>query len=194
MTDPLQKLFGSAARLKLLRLFLFNPKTFYTVPEASKRANVPERTVRKELNVFWSAGLVRKLSTRKKSGGRFGLNENFEYLEALQNLLINAPMRGAEIAERVRKTGAVKLIIVSGIFTGEWEGEVDLLVVGDRMQERKFQSAMRRLEADLGKELRYGVLSTPEFFYRLNMNDKLIKDVMDYQHAVVFDRLNIGLK
>lgn len=194
MADPLQKLFGSAARLKLLRLFLFNPRTFYTVPEASTRANVPERTVRTEAKLFWSTGLVRRAPTRKRSGARYGLNSNFEYVEAMQNLLINAPMRGAEIAERLRKVGAVKLVVVSGIFTGEWEGGVDLLIVGDRVQESKLRTSVRRLEADLGKELRYGFLTTNDFFYRMNMNDKLIKDVFDYQHTIVFDKLNIGLK
>lgn len=194
MTDPLQKLFGSAARVKLLRLFLFNPKGVFTVPEASARARAPERTVRKEINVFYTSRLVRKIPTRKRSGSRWGLNENFTHLAAFQNLLLNAPARGEDLYERVRKAGTIKLIVVAGIFVGDWDGRLDLLLVGDRINERALRGRMRALESELGKELRYALLSQNDFLYRYNMNDKLVRDVFDYPHKVVFDRINIGLK
>ena len=54
--------------------------------------------------------------------------------------------------------------------------------------------AVRKLESELGKELRYTALSTDQFLYRLQMNDHLIKDIFDYPHTLVYDKLNIGLK
>lgn len=194
MADLLWKLFGSAARLKLLRLFLFNPKTFYTIPDAAKRADVPERTVRSEVKLFWTVGVLKRAPTRKKSGVRYGLNSNFEYVEALQALLVNAPMRGADIVARLRSTGTVRFIVVAGVFLNDWDGRVDLLIVGDRIHEGKLRSRVKKLEADLGKELRFSVLSTDDFFYRLNMNDKLVRDIFDYPHTILFDKLDIGLK
>jgi hypothetical protein len=53
---------------------------------------------------------------------------------------------------------------------------------------------IRSLEAEIGKEIRYALLSSENFYYRLNMNDKLVRDVIDYPHSIVLDRLNIGLK
>ncbi len=192
-SDPLCKLFGSTARIKLLRLFLFNPRLTYTVPDAAQRARVPERTARREITLFVSAGLVKRARLRS-AGARFGLNADFGYVTALQNLLLNAPARGADIAEHLRPSGAIKLVILSGIFMGEWEGRVDLLVVGDRMKEPKLRMAVRRLEAELGKEVRYSLLTTEQFFYRMGLNDHLVRDVLDYPHKIVFDKLNIGLK
>jgi len=192
-SDPLVKLFESAARVKLLRLFLFNPRSVYTMPDAASRARVPERTAKREINVFASAGLIKRARLRSP-GARWGLNPNFEYIGALQSLLLNAPARGEDIAERLRGSGGLKLVILSGIFVGEWEGRLDLLVVGDRMKDRKLKAAVRRLEAELGKEVRYSVLTTEQFFYRMGLNDHLVRDVLDYPHRVVFDRLNIGLK
>jgi len=69
-----------------------------------------------------------------------------------------------------------------------------LLVVGDRIKDVPLRRKLRALESELGKELRYAILLTPEFLYRLNMSDKLLRDVMDYPHSVVYDRLNIGVK
>ena len=69
-----------------------------------------------------------------------------------------------------------------------------MLVVGDRMKERKLRTAVRRLEAELGKEVRYSLLSSEQFFYRIGLNDHLVRDVLDYPHKIVLDKLNIGLK
>jgi hypothetical protein len=194
MTEPLEKLFGSAARVKLLRLFLFNPKAFFTTPDAAARTRAAERTVRKELKLFHSIKLVRRASTRKHSGARYGLNTSFPYLIELQNLLLNESMRGEDIHERLSGAGTIKLIVLSGVFTGEWEEErLDLLIVGERINERRLRTLIRRLESELGKELRFALLDTDEFFYRFNMNDKLVRDVLDYTHRVALDKLNIGL-
>ena len=194
MADPLQKLFGSAARIKLLRLFLFNPKQIYTVPDAAQRARVPERTARKELAIFSSTGLTRRSPTRRGSGLRYGLNGEFGYVSVLQNLLLNAPERAKDIFERVRPSGVIKLIVVSGIFVGDWEGRLDVLIVGDRIKDKRLRARMRKLESEIGRELRYAQLLTDDFLYRLNMNDKLVRDIMDYPHKIMLDKLNIGLK
>ncbi|OGC87688.1 hypothetical protein A3D70_01265 [Candidatus Adlerbacteria bacterium RIFCSPHIGHO2_02_FULL_54_18] len=194
MADPLQKLFGSAARLKLLRLFLFNPKDTYTVPDAAYRSRVPERTAHKELALFSTIGLIKRSPTRSGSGVRYSVNEHFEYVAVLQNLLINAPARAKDIYETIRSAGAIKLIVVAGVFVGDWEGRLDVLVVADRLKERVLRTKMRTFESEIGRELRYAMLAASDFGYRLNMNDKLVRDVMDYPHRIVFDRLNIGLK
>ncbi|HVV38702.1 MAG TPA: hypothetical protein VHD31_00015 [Candidatus Paceibacterota bacterium] len=191
MTDTLTKLFGSAARIKLLRLFLFNPNQTFIAAEAASRARVPAKDTQRELNVFKKIGLI---SRSRGQLARYTLNSNFPYLLALQNLLLNAPVRADEIYERVRHTGIIKLVVVGGVFVGEWEGRVDLLVVGDRIKDEKLRKSIRLLESEIGKEIRYTLLSTDEFFYRLNMNDHLVRDVLDYNHRIVHDRLDIGLE
>jgi hypothetical protein len=192
-SDPLAKLFGSVARVRLLRLFLFNPRSTYTVPEAAGHARVPERTARKEIQIFCNAGLVKRARLRSP-GARWGLDPEFEYLGVMQDLLINAPSRAGEMVERLRGVGQLKLVVLSGIFVGEWDGRLDLFVVGDRIKDKKLRLVVRRLEAELGKEIRYSLLSTEQFQYRMGLSDRLVRDVLDYPHTIVLDRLNIGLK
>ena len=50
---------------------------------------------------------------------------------------------------------------------------------------------MLRLEAELGKELTYSMMETPEFEYRYGMYDKFIRDVIDYPHLVVLNKLKL---
>lgn len=192
MTDTLAKLFGSAARVKLLRLFLFNPRQQISIADAAAHARVDPVIVRREAATLSKIGLLRRTSRGART--HYTVNSDFRYLAALHGLLLNAPVRANDIQARLRSAGGLKLIIMAGIFVGDWDGRLDLLVVGDRMSDRVLRGRIRRLESELGKELRYASMSTQDFFYRFNMSDKLIRDVLDYPHTIALDRLNIGLK
>lgn len=191
MTDPLIKLFGSHTRLKLLRLFLFNPSVAFTAAEAAERARADTSASRRELLNLKQAGFLKKARTKVT---RYELNDKFPYLGALKALILNAERRGESIPERLRSAGALKLIILTGVFMGDVEGNFDLLVVGDRVRESSLREKIKAIEAELGRELKFALLTTPDFLYRLNMSDKLLRDILDYPHRIVFDRLDIGLK
>jgi hypothetical protein len=47
------------------------------------------------------------------------------------------------------------------------------------------------MEAERGKELVYAYLETQDFQYRLGMYDKLIRDILDYPHQVLLDKISI---
>jgi hypothetical protein len=192
MTDSLSKIFGSTARLKLLRLFLFNPAHSFTAIEAAERAQVSPSSARRELEALVQSGLLHR--NRRGKQIRFDIQADFPYLLSLQNLLLNVSGRAEEVLSRLRPTGVMKLIIISGIFVGEWGANVDLLVVGDKIKERAFRNQIKKLEAEIGKEIRYTLLSSADFLYRLNMSDKLMRDVFDFPHRIVFDKFDIGLK
>ncbi len=191
MTDTLAKLFGSAARVKLLRLFLFNPREAISASEAAAHARVSVSAVRREMTSFANIGLIKR--TNHSKGARYTLNSDFRYLTALQGLLLNSPARATDLEKKLKSAGGLKMIIMAGVFVGDWDGRLDLLIVGDRMNDRILRNRVRMLEAELGKEIRYAAMSTQDFFYRLNMSDKLLRDILDYPHSIAFDRLNIGL-
>lgn len=192
MTDPLAQLFSTSTRVKLLRLFLFNPGYSFTVPQAAERARVSAREARREIAVLLRAKLVQR--SRRSRAWRFVLRNDFKYLQALQALMLNSPIRGEDIVKQLRPAGGLKFLTLGGIFLGHWDSALDILAVGDRVSDAKFRARIRRLEAEVGKELRYALLTTSDFSYRLAMSDKLLRDVLDYPHRIVVDRLNTGLK
>lgn len=194
MADALQKLFGSPTRTKLLRLFLFNPRQAFTLLEITERSHVKPKEARREVELFSKIRLVRSArKAARSSAARYTLNTDFEHVRSLQELLLNVGQD--QMALRyLRGTGSLKMIILSGVFMGEWDASVDMLVVGDRLNARKLRQRIRKIEMELGKELRYAALSTQDFFFRLNMNDHLLRDTLDYPHRIALDKLNIGLK
>lgn len=192
MTDSLQKIFGSNLRLKLLRLFLFNPQRSFTVPEITERTQGSPSQVRRELSSLVASGLIRQ--NRRGKSNRFEVSGDFPYLLSLQNLLLNVSSRGEEVKQRLRLLGAVKLIVIGGMFMGEWDSSLDLLIIGDKIKERALKAQVKKLEAEIGKEIRYAQLTSPDFLYRLNMNDKLLRDVFDFPHRILLDKFDMGLK
>ena len=71
------------------------------------------------------------------------------------------------------------------------DSRVDILVVGDHLKQTKLLSIVSSIEALLGKELRYAAFETTDFQYRLSIYDKLIKDILDYQHEKILNKLGI---
>ena len=56
--DTLGKLFGSQARVKILRLFLLNPLEAYDVAMVAEKSKVPLAEARRELSLIKSAGVI----------------------------------------------------------------------------------------------------------------------------------------
>lgn len=184
--DPLGKLFGSAARVKLLRLFLFNDDAVFSSADAAERAKVPASAARREIGMLVSAGLL-----KRRSGG-YTANPKFEHYQPLVVFLrTTTSIKDTDVVNLFKKAGAPRAIVLSGIFTGSIEPKIDVLIVGDRLEERKIKAAIQTIEAELGRELRYAAFSTPDFRYRLGVYDRLIRDVMDYPHRTILDKIGL---
>ncbi len=188
--DPLAKLFGSPALVKIMRLFLFNEEEAFTTDDVSFRTKTSKDTARKELKHLVNAGVLKKRST--KSPISYMASPRFAHYEALKTFLRSATgITDARIASSLKKTGSLRLVALSGLFTGVMESKVDLLIVGARIDEKAIAAAVRTLEADLGRELRYAAFATLDFRYRLGVYDRLLRDVFDYPHRLVLDKIGM---
>jgi len=65
-------------------------------------------------------------------------------------------------------------------------------VVGDNVNSASIDRIVKGIEADMGKDIRYAVLTAPDFAYRMSMNDKLVRDVFDYPYQLLVDKLGVG--
>lgn len=188
--EPLARLFGSPARLKTLRLFLFNQDLALTAAEVSVRTKLSVEKIRKELNELIVIGVLRKKGSASPT--RYQVNPNFEHLSALDIFVRETTnVRPQDIVATLRRAGTLRLVVLSGLFSGILESQVDLLVVGDALEERHLASAVHALEAELGREIRFASFTTPDFRYRLGVYDRLLRDVFDYPHRVLIDKIGL---
>lgn len=192
--DAMAKLFGSAERLRLLRLFFFNPRHLFTSEEVARRTKMSPRTAAHEMRSLADAGVLRFMETSKNPRLRYTVDEKFRFFGTLREMLLDAPLRSMDVYKRVRGLGSVKFIGLGGIFVGDFDGHLDILVVGDRIDERRLKNIMRELESDIGRELRFAALHTPDFLYRLTVSDRFIRDFVDFPHRILYDKLGAGVK
>lgn len=200
--DSLDRLMGGSARLKALRLFFFNATAFYPKDEVARRLRITPRTAGKEIAFLEKSGVIRKKTViteketkrgiKKVRVPGWGANANFPFFNILQQFLIDTTLLAKEeIVERLRPTGRIGLLVTSGVFARQWDSRIDLLIVGDRIDHAALEGAIRNMEAQLGRELHFATLTTPEFYYRRSIKDRLIRDVVDFPHEVLIDRIGI---
>lgn len=200
MADPLSILFGSTARVKLLRFFLFNPSKEFTFDEISRRARLVRRTARTEMSALEKADVITKRmiyvpidgKTKKMKVLGYALNKNFQELQALQTFLFEtAPIDGKNLLTHLRKAGALDFVAVAGVFVRDFEQQLDVLIAMKKISQAKIETAIRALEAEIGMEIRFAVMTDDDLLYRVGMNDKLTRELFDYKHQVLVDRIGV---
>lgn len=208
--DILEKIFGSAEKGRMMRLFVFNPGTGFTLKDVCDRSKVRPAEAKHEIRILESLDLVKRkvvvkiipVGGKKKEGEKqeektikengWILNEKFAHLGALRTFLINvAPLKHEDLARTIGRVGKIKLIITAGVFIQDPDSRLDLLVVGENIRNGSLERAIKSIEAEIGNELRYSVFDTEDFQYRLGMCDKLVRDVLDFPHEKVLDRLGV---
>jgi hypothetical protein len=202
----LEKIFGTEVKVRLLRLFLFNPEATYDIDDLIEKTRSKPSHVKNEIEMMSRIDLLKRKNLikefSKKKGSKvfvskkkvkgWSLNQKFPHIEALQMMLIHTtPLSYDEVVKRLSGVGKLKVLIVSGIFNQEWDSRVDILIVADGLKKTKVDSIIKEIESEVGKELRYTALETVDFQYRLGMFDKLIRDILDYPHAKLVNRLGL---
>jgi hypothetical protein len=183
--EILSKILGSGARVKIMKLFLQNRSNGFSAVEVAKRSRVSSSVARAEVRLLSSVNFIKKHSPSKVE---WFFNSSFKYAKEFEDLLIRSDnLNKKTVLDNFKNIGRVKLVIVSGAFIKVDDSRVDLLIVGDKIKRGKIEEGVRKLEALLGTELAYAVFDTKEFIYRLDMYDKLVRDVLDYPNEVLLE-------
>jgi len=213
--DILGKLFSSNALVRIMRLFILNPSIVFENKDIISKSKVSANALRVEISILDSIRFIKKksfykeipikqkktkgkkkvtvvLKPKKKRVAGWQLNSDFQYLQPLRSLLVGSvSIERRSILKKLKCTGKVKLVILSGIFIRDDNSTVDMLVVGDNLKKKQFENALHSIESEVGKELNYAVLDTKEFNYRFGMYDKFIRDILDYSHEKLLDKIGI---
>jgi len=95
------------------------------------------------------------------------------------------------IRESLRSAGKIRLLVLGGFFTSNAESDLDILLVGDKLDTAVVDTAITKMEAEYGKEVHYAVLTTEEYQFRTRVRDKLLRDLMDFTHRKVVDLVQV---
>lgn len=188
MKNTLEALFGSKIRWRLIKLFLLNESTMFTVVEISKRLKTDGRSIAGILLQLENAKFI---AVKTKQGKKFySTNKDFPFFQELKNLVVRSNVYPqCESLGKIKNLGNVKLGVISGVFINNPKSKTDLLIVGDNVSKAKMNHLLEDLEAEMGREVNYSLMDSSEFKYRINMFDKFIMELLESPHEIVVNKL-----
>lgn len=186
----LDALFDSPIRVRMLKLFLFNPDRNFYNKNIAEMLNIASGLAKKHLKKLSEARFI----ISKKIYGKhiFKTNKNFVFYEELRELITKAsPASKEKMLEHLKGLGGIKLAVLVGVFLNLDNSHADLLLVGDKIKSSKFDRFLKELEAEVGKEINCALMTTKEFNYRYNMYDRFVRDILDFKHEKLINKLKI---
>lgn len=193
-STPIEKLFGSKTRAKLLNLLFENTDKSFYVREITRVIDEQINSVRRELLNLESVGVVKNETFDNKV--YYSANMKHPYAHALNeifskkvNLSKDRDVKASSWEEYVKP---VQKYLAGMLLTNRMPGQegVDLLIVGDD-KTKKLTHWAEVVEKKVGKPLNYVIFSIEDFLYRKSVRDKFVMDIleMDVSELIDPDRL-----
>ena len=188
--QTLEELFKSKNEIRIIKFFIRNRGVFFTIQEIAKILKQNPNSLRSKISQLRKINfLLEKIINNKRT---FSVNQKFVIFQEIQKLVLEtSPVSEEEIKKRLKKIKGIRLVILSGIFNGLPTSRVDLLLVGEKLSERKLKSFVKDLESKVGQELKYSIMTTQEFNYRQNMYDRFLREILESRHKKLINKLKI---
>jgi hypothetical protein len=190
LKSPLVYLLG-IEKVKILKVFLKYPNQQITLEELQNRTHIPLNTLKTELRQAIKYNIIQEIKTKKEIS--YTLNKIDEVL-ALESVIFRLSQSFFEIlAQKLDKIGNIHLCILMGAFLQRDKDRVDMFLVADEVNEKKFEALIQDIETELAQEITYTVLTVKEFEYRQNMFDKFVLDILENKNIqIVIDKSTIS--
>jgi hypothetical protein len=186
MEESLSYLFGEI-KAKLLKIFFLREGVSLSQKFIFKKIPVSPKKVKKEINDLLETGLLKK--ERRKKDTFFSLNHKSPFFAEIKAIVFKAgPLFLKEILKVLKNQKQIKLALISGIFLDEKRSPVDLLLVGNSTQ-KKIESLIKRIEKNIGREIKWSYFSVEEYKYRKEMGDHFLKEIFELPNKILFDKI-----
>ena len=192
----LTKLFGSQARVKLLKIFVLNQDEKFYLRQLSRDLKMQVNSIRRELENLQSFGLLScdedSFELEERDRGKtekkyYHVNQDFVLFPELKALMVKSQVLSNNVfVEKIRATCSPKVFILSGSLVSNPKSQTDILLVG-RFNRDKLLPLITELEEDLGRELNYTIMDYREYSYRVDIADFFVYNIIHGKKIVVTD-------
>lgn len=182
----LSDIITSKVRIKILELFLYNVLEMYHVRGIVREINEEINAVRRELERFDQAGILRK----EARGNRiyYWANPDYPFYGELLALVAKSRGLGAEIIENRKKIGKLTYVMFSGKFVRrkqrKREDDVDILIVGEVVLP-ELATIIRKEESKRNREINYTVMSKEELDFRRKRKDPFLGGILSGSRVMI---------
>ncbi len=186
----LENLLGGQNKVRLWKVFVLNPVKDFVLKDLIRLTKIKHDTLILELRDLMKFGIIK--AGRKEKVISYRTNRNFPLLSEITEMVLSVVPRSVEkILEKLNRLNRLKVVVLSGFFTSSkfTNSNLDLLLVFEKIPDN-VDVIVSELEYSIGKELSYSALDQTDFKYRHSIGDKLIRDVLDFEHIVAMDKLS----
>lgn len=195
--DPLISIIGNELRVKMLRVFVLNKDAVYTAKEFAKTLRKREQSVKDELRQMEKDRVIkkkkiaqaeRKNKDSKETSG-YGFNKRYTHQIFLEKIIRESvPSEKEVLAKKIARVPGVQCIITTDIFDEAPTTQIDLVVASSKDNEALLRELVKDAEQMIGRELRCAFLTVNDLIYRIQVNDKFMRDILDGTYQVHLDK------
>ncbi len=193
-STPVEKLFGSKTRAKLLKLFFENPEKSFYVREMTRVIDEQINSVRRELLNLESIGIIKNETFDNKV--YYSANNKHPFARPLTDIFskkINTA-RDKDVKESTWEEYCrpVKHYLKGLVVINRLPGQdgIDLLIIGND-KTKKLTRWAEVVEKKQGKPINYVIMSADDFTYRKNVRDRFIGEIFEMEIEEIIDPENI---
>ena len=193
-STPLEKLFGSKTRAKLLKLFYESSEKSFYVREITRVIEEQINSVRRELTNLSALGLVKTDNYENKVYYSANMKHPFakpmaEIFSSKIESVKNIEVKRSSWEDYARP---VKNLLSALLITNRLPGQdgIDLLIIGDD-QNRKLTRWAELVEKKMGKPLNYVIMSREDYLYRRSVKDRFLISILSLQVSDKYDPENV---
>lgn len=189
-STPIEKLFGSKTRAKLLSLFFSSPDKSFYVREITRVIEEQINSVRRELLNLESIGVIKNETFDNKI--YYSANPRHPFYKSLVEMFSkkvdsirdNDVHRSSwdEMIKPVKKY--LKGLVITNRVPGQ-DG-IDMLIIGDD-KTKKLSRWAEVVEKKQGKPMNYVILSKDDFLYRKSVRDRFVLEVFEMDISEIID-------
>lgn len=184
----LENLINTKVKRILLNILFQFPERSFSVQELKAMTGTSMAGINEALRDFLRLQVANMASRKRQRYYR--LNPHFHMLTELKDLAFEPGFSVSdEIAKLLKSLPGLKLGILSGVFTLQPQLPLDLLLVSDELNRTKLQRVLSEISDIAGEEINFSLIGEDEYEHRQMMNDRFVRDVLDYPHIVVVNNL-----
>lgn len=194
-STPIEKLFGSKTRAKLLKLFFTDPNKSFYVREITRVIDEQINSVRRELMNLESIGVVKNETYDNKV--YYSANAKHPFAHPLMELFsaktkaaasVSATSSEAQNASWEDLVRPVRKYLDALLVLNRVPGEdgVDLLVIGND-KTKKLSHWAEVVEKKKGRPLNYVILAKDDYEYRRSVRDRFLTDILEMEVSETID-------
>ncbi|MBQ9180860.1 transcriptional regulator [Candidatus Saccharibacteria bacterium] len=191
---PVEKLFGSKTRAKLLQLFFASPEKSFYVREMTRVIDEQINSVRRELLNLENIGVIKNETYDNKIYYSANLKHPFsrplcemfsKKVELSHEKDVLGPSFGNTWEEYTRP---VRKYLNGLVVTNRLPGQdgIDLLIIGND-KTKKLTRWAEVVEKKQGKPINYVIMSLDDFTYRREVKDRFLEEIMEMEILEIID-------